>query len=297
MKIVFYTFIFFCIFLLGFIFSFFLIYIKSISTEPFLDNVKDLNDEKQDIAVFFHLGTEGVSWLRQANLVLEALENSNLLYESKYNFICVSDNITLPQSFRKWNVIYLENAKSKFEIATLEYIYSFSLTHSETKILYLHNKGATRVSKAVMDWVEYALYFYVTRWREMILHLETHDVVFIDFTPPVPNSNVPYIRIAANFWWTKGSYAASLPPPHYTNYRYFFNTYNKEMETSSVRFNGELWIVLFTSKCLKTEPLQTCKELDKFCTVFQSNVDHYLNEYPSDRYINANISQCLKIPD
>lgn len=314
LKIFLYSFIFCCL-SLCFISSYFFFSKPLSSTEPVinpevyyymdLDNLEefeelalkaengDLENKKEDIAIFFHIGTVGVSWLKQANKVLNSLENSGLLNESKYHFIFVSGNGTLPPSFNKWNLLYI-TSKQKFEIATLEYLYHFSIFHPDTKILYLHNKGATRASKAVVDWVDYSLYFYVTRWREMILHLKTHEVVFIDFNYPQSNTFVRWPRIGGNFWWTKGSYARSLPYPSIKNYKHFVGRYSRTLEIEeSCRYNAEIWIVILLSKCFKTEPYHSCKEFKKFCCVFQSNVDHYKELYPLERYQYSDISKCL----
>jgi hypothetical protein len=136
-----------------------------------------------------------------------------------------------------------------YEFPTLNLL----LEDATENILYIHTKGAsTGVSEAIKDWIKIMCYFNITKFRTCLYHLETYDVVGIDY------HYAPFRHYSGNFWWTKASYLKRNHKP----------LYNED------RHAAERWV---------------CCDEGNYKSLYQTEIDVYkrhLYLYPEEKYIN-----------
>lgn len=174
------------------------------------------------------------------------------LYDATTQIFCsimgsIPDTFQLPS---KYIIIYKSSDTKQAERKILEYMYQFS-HQTSGKYWYIHTKGVTRFGtplyKNVESWRRYMEFFVLQNWKQCSIDLEHYDVVGVNYqTDPLPH-------LSGNFWWSKSSYVARNP----TNFNFSYNT-----ET-------EMWI---------------CRQHPRVKSYHQSNVNHYLVEYPKTCY-------------
>jgi hypothetical protein len=141
---------------------------------------------------------------------------------------------------------YSENI-NLFEIPTINIIHSFCVRNPESKVLYLHTKGVSyqTVPQQVVDWKNMMLYFLID--NDCVKLLEKHDIVGCNYLEN------PHPHFSGNFWWARASYVNKLKP----------------IETT-VKHDAEWWIFSDNNP--------------SYYSLHNSNVNHYHELYPLDRY-------------
>ena len=115
-------------------------------------------------------------------------------------------------------------------------------------ILYLHSKGVRTNGQnpCIEDWTKYMAYFNIECWRECQIGLNLYDTTGVNLS-----SQVAW-HYSGNFWWARASYISTLG--------------NCDREPYLA---PEMWV------CSNTE--------NRGC-LFQSNRNHYLEEFPENLY-------------
>lgn len=239
--------------------------------------------EGKSIAVFVHVGTRGANWISALERVLKAANNSGLMNFVDYFFICMVGDQKFPQSLIKYtenvSIVQLSKSAEDYEFPTLQFMFNFSRTHPQSYMLYLHNKGATKSSKYVDAWVEYLLFWDVYQWDSALEILEEENIttVFVDLLFP-GQSDTNWFRVGGNFFWTKASYAQTLPDP-------VLNRSKLAKKGQPSRYGAERWIVFPLDLC---DANSTCREerLTHFCSMNQSpeRIDPYHYLYIREKY-------------
>uniref|UniRef100_A0A6C0HBG8 Glycosyltransferase n=1 Tax=viral metagenome TaxID=1070528 RepID=A0A6C0HBG8_9ZZZZ len=140
---------------------------------------------------------------------------------------------------------------------SLSEVYTINLLYEDAQkedfnVLYIHTKGITRHSlhKSVYDWVNYLCYFNIYQFKKCIDFLEDYDTVGVNLVVNNPDVVTHY---SGNFWWSKTSYIRKLE-------KCFYYCYN----------SPEYWI--------------TEKNIGKYHCLWNSNINHYHEEYPHYLY-------------
>jgi predicted O-methyltransferase YrrM len=177
------------------------------------------------------------------------MEHSHLKLFCHYNRESFEWLRVLLAEFDSVEFFYPDVSLSDYESQTINEILRDSLGFDdEALILYVHSKGITRpTSVPASDWRRFLLHFNVDRWEDNVALLEHgYDTVGVNL---LENP----LHYSGNFWWSKSSYIKKLKPvPKFVN-----------------RIDAELWI---------------CSGSPSACEVFNSNINHYLDEYPEDNY-------------
>jgi len=136
-------------------------------------------------------------------------------------------------------------------------------TNENTPVLYFHTKGLTRTGYNVELWRLYMEYYNIDRWRHAVSVLNngwnTYGVNLRDDTEELFGKK--YLHYSGNFWWANSFYIKSL---------------ESNMLEGSNRWDGEFWIGSKGSK-------------DKMFNAFESEVDHYEQEFKFNRFIKPAI--------
>lgn len=143
-----------------------------------------------------------------------------------------------------------------FEPFTLNRLYADARDAKEPfRVLYLHTKGVrySGMNPNVIDWVNYLCYFNIYHYS---LCMEILDAGFS--TVGVNLQNQPALHYSGNFWWATSTHIANVGPCIFKEY-----------------LSPEVWI--------------TEKILGKHACIAQSNVDHYKDPYPPEKYVNTDI--------
>jgi GR25 family glycosyltransferase involved in LPS biosynthesis len=170
-------------------------------------------------------------------------------------------NIGAPLSLLSTNkikIIQYDDNTQLFEKPTINLIKIFSQYHRKVKILYLHTKGITQPDDSkIIDWKEMMFYYLVEKHQQALALLDFYDTVGCNYQD---NPNPHY---SGNFWWANSNYLATLPPI-----------------SSNNRHDCEWWI-------MKSNP-------NKY-VCHNSNVDHYQENYPKEKYVVPDEEFKLKI--
>jgi hypothetical protein len=138
-----------------------------------------------------------------------------------------------------------------FEVYTINLLYE-DAQKEDFNFLYLHTKGVTRdpLHKSVYDWVNYLCYFNIYKFKKCVDFLKEYDTVGANLI------NEPVTHYSGNFWWSKSSYIRKLEKCVY----YCFNS-------------PEFWI--------------TEKKIGNYHSLWNANINHYMQEYPLHLYESA----------
>ena len=133
----------------------------------------------------------------------------------------------------------------------------------DTPILYFHTKGLSRPGYNVELWRLYMEYYNIDRWRYAVSTLsngwDAYGVNLRDDTEELFGGR--YLHYSGNFWWARSSYIKGL---------------DRTFLTGSNRWEGEFWIGTKGSR-------------EKMFNAFESDVDHYDEEYKLNMFIKPSI--------
>lgn len=136
-------------------------------------------------------------------------------------------------------------------------------SEEDTPILYFHTKGLSRPGYNSELWRLYMEYYNIDRWSHAVSALndgwDTYGANLRDNTENLFGRR--YLHYSGNFWWAKSSYVKTL---------------EKTLLTGANRWEGEFWIGSGGSR-------------DRMFNAFESDVDHYKEEYKMNRFINPSM--------
>lgn len=191
--------------------------------------------------------------------IINKIINTNTIEELDYIYVInlgikINSDIFNHLAYKYKNKIKIINYSTNtklFEKPTINLINLFSKFH-DCKILYLHTKGTSYngENNNVNDWANYMLYFLLDKHKLCLDLLDIHDTVGCNF------SVKPQKHYSGNFWWADSKYIKTLNPI-----------------TSNERHAAE-WYILSGNNV-------------NMYNVYSSNIDHYVNSYPIEKYING----------
>ena len=224
---------------------------------------KMLNDEKESYC-FIHSCYLKESGTKILNYIISYIENSNLLDKFNNIFIInIGENITDNYFYNK-KIIIINFSSNRYlsENVTINIIHSFCKLKKNCNILYLHTKGITENYKNIFDWTDLMLYFLINKYEYCLKLLKIYDTVGCNFLKN------PNLHFSGNFWWSNSDYINSLYKVD--------NIYKNELFHNN-RHQSEYWIL--------SNP-----NVKYFC-IYNSNINHYNNFYPKEKYINYDLNK------
>jgi hypothetical protein len=163
----------------------------------------------------------------------------------------------------KIEIIGLSDDISLHEIPTINMLHRDACSATEDyNILYIHTKGVRHrgLNPHVIDWMKYLAYFNIYRYDLCLSKLKEYDTVGVNMIK-YPH---PTLHYSGNFWWSKTQYIRTLEPCVYQNYN-----------------SPEFWL--------------TEKEQGKFCCLWNSHVDHYIQPYREEQYVRNSLETAQSI--
>jgi len=148
-----------------------------------------------------------------------------------------------------------------YETPTINLLYDHSLKE-DFYVLYIHTKGVKHNDKNinVLDWINYLIYFNIQKYDICIKSLIDYDTVGVNLYKGDENTPIHY---SGNFWWSKSEYIKKLEKCIYTKY-----------------ISPEVWL--------------TEKNIGRYLSLWNSNINHYNERYEEHNYIekysNKNIT-------
>ena len=227
-------------------------------------NPESLRCEEGSLVAFFHINAceKGFNIAKQE---LSILESSGLW--DKISFLAVGIDGKEQEECDKMLSVY--NRKiyvvgrtegMKFEYPTLSALQVFSQNNPKVRVCYFHTKGTrpyqgpTFILQA--NWRRMALHFMMERHMDCLELLERYVAVGVNLKW---NGAVP-LHFAGNFWWAWTDHLATL---------YDFGKIAWAIQT---RFFNEYWVC--------------SRDMGRICSIHNSNIDHYRQYYPEERYMN-----------
>jgi hypothetical protein len=142
------------------------------------------------------------------------------------------------------------------EFTTLDLILDdVELMNDDDKVFYLHTKGASKINATnynnIVDWRNLLMYFNVERVLDIFEAFKTDYNTFGCLFKEFGNLKI----YDGNFWWAKGEYI-------------------KTLNLESIRKNKANAEMSFIQKGENWKPY----------TIYNSNVEHYHNPYPKEKY-------------
>ncbi len=164
-------------------------------------------------------------------------------------------NLDLSDDYvKKFHLINYSSNPLFFEIPTINLIHSFSQFNPNVKVLYLHTKGTSykELSPTVADWINLLIYVNIERHDVCLRELDEYDCVGCNYL------TYPENHFSGNFWWSKTDYICKL-----------------DRIVQLIKHKTEFWLCGNNS----THP--------KIKSLHDSNINHYHELYPSEKYINT----------
>jgi hypothetical protein len=156
----------------------------------------------------------------------------------------------------KIEIIGISNELHLHETPTINLLYEHSLKE-DFKVLYIHTKGVTRYGcQNVTSWVKYLSYFNIYKHEICIDNLDTYDSVGVNL------QNNPVLHYSGNFWWSKSEHIKKLGEC----------VYNRPC-------SPEFWL--------------TETQIGNHVSLWESKINHYIDIYNEDMYINKPITLYL----
>jgi hypothetical protein len=147
-----------------------------------------------------------------------------------------------------------------YETFTLNTLHEDCKTE-DMNVLYVHTKGVTKTTNAlrvnVKSWVQYMCFFLIYKYKDCVECLKSCDTVGLNL------HTYPVLHYSGNFWWATSAHIKRLEPCHYTYYN-----------------SPEFWI--------------TERQLGKHRCLWESDVNHYHEIYPPERYAHAVINSSVE---
>lgn len=136
------------------------------------------------------------------------------------------------------------------EALTLTRLYEdcHKLLNDDDVVFYFHSKGITSYISNVGPglikehrirhyWRNTLNHYMMTRWRDCVKALETHDVVGLQCIEE------PYKHLSGNFWWARASYIKTLPHPIDPDWNdRFIGMQNNSKTLMYKRSRDEMWL-------------------------------------------------------
>lgn len=105
-------------------------------------------------------------------------------------------------------IVFLDQGEdmTRYERKTLEHLWQTAGSSiTPFYALYLHTKGTTKLAQSIIDWVEYMMYFMVTKHAQAMQMLDRQfDTCGVDL------QKSPKFHYSGNFWWATSTYIKSL---------------------------------------------------------------------------------------
>lgn len=181
------------------------------------------------------------------------------LYDEIHEIRCVvlgQDYNNEDFSDSKIKILFKSNDISLKEVKIMELIYENSLNEN-VNILYIHTKGVStnyiydyKSKKCISDWVDYMTYFNIYKWKICLEKIKEYDAVGVN----LHHINAP-LHYSGNFWWSKSSHVRN---------------------TGLIKDRGYSGPEFYISS----------NPNGKYECLWQSDLNHYTNEYPSDLYMD-----------
>jgi hypothetical protein len=115
-------------------------------------------------------------------------------------------------------------ADTGFEGVTLSALYA-AAAGDDGPFLYVHTKGASQDDEFHARWRRGMTDIVVSRWQECVQALGNSDLAGAhwlaagsQFSGGFVTIGIPESHFGGNFWWGRGSYLRTLPPPPMTQY-------------------------------------------------------------------------------
>jgi hypothetical protein len=167
------------------------------------------------------------------------------------------------------NLVYQNNEPQDAEFPTINMLKdACDSSDEEFNVLYLHHKGATQpFTIPVTHWRELMLYYNVDNWQNCVEKLnEGYDTVGVNWRLDFPREHY-----SGNFWWARSSYIKKLDKlkmPKEVNY---VPQYLTEFGDQKYMYqhDAEFWIG---------------SKQPKFYSFHNSNINHYIERYPEEKY-------------
>lgn len=149
----------------------------------------------------------------------------------------------------KLEILGIDNNLNAYETPTINLLYEHAL-REDFYVLYIHTKGVKHndTNINVTDWVNYLTYFNIQKYDTCIQSLTEYDTVGVNLH--IGKDDTHY---SGNFWWAKSDYIKKLNPCVYNNY-----------------VSPEFWL--------------TEKNIGKYLSLWNSNVNHYRQRYEEHKY-------------
>jgi hypothetical protein len=229
-------------------------------SENFWDKIH--NNKIKKYCFIHSCNIENIGTYRLDNLISKLNDTSCVnIFDKIY-----INNIGLPIKNiygEKYEVINCSENTQLFETPTINLIKDFSEKNSNSYILYLHTKGISysKEDEKENHWINYMLYFLVEQYKICVSTLDNYyDAVGCNYSNDLDKECFRYTipfpppHYNGNFWWANTNYLRSLP--------------SLSMELIE-RNEPEFWL-------FKNNPV--------FCNLHSSNVNHYQNIYPQEKY-------------
>lgn len=167
---------------------------------------------------FYHIGNIGC-WKQIYQEHQSLLMSSGLYKETNKIFVGTCGEKPTFELWSKAEWVVHNKELADGEVETIKKIYEFSQTHKESKIWYLHTKGASiilntktdhhgdntkEVVENVKSWRDYMNYFVIKKHKNCIKSLDEFDICGVEWRW----KRKPHF--AGNFWWANSNYIANL---------------------------------------------------------------------------------------
>lgn len=187
--------------------------------------------------------------------LLDIVHSSGLSKEAEIIVLNVGDPIDIEISA---NVVQISSNVDVYELLSINYIREYC-EKNYCLVLYIHTKGLTHLHNADMlskvnDWTNMMVYFLVERYKECFRLLKTYDVVGCNF------GMLPLPHYSGNFWWSSSNHIRKLN---------LLDLNPSFIPDGSLRHMAEWWLF--------TQP-------PNYYCVHYSSVNHYLENYPREKY-------------
>lgn len=170
---------------------------------------------------FYHVFADGL-YNEPMTEHVEALKQSGLLENLdsvKVGLVGAKENRERARKLLPEHEVVAE-AVTGWEQVTLEKLHEWS-SDNEGAVFYAHTKGAWSKSELARQWRTSMTHDTVTRWRECVAALETHDAAgpyWLKSKEP-EHADHEYF-FAGNYWWARTQYVRTLPPvKNYNRYQ------------------------------------------------------------------------------
>ena len=222
------------------------------TVDKIISNTSSSNHKKYCFIHSCHLKEVGTSILN--NIISNFINtNTNLIQHFERIFIVnigeklVSSDIHF-QNDKIEIINYSENTQL-FEIPTINLIRTFCEYNKNCEILYLHTKGIIHNNHIfIKNWTDMMLYFLLDKCVDCFELLKQYDTVGCNYL------ETPYKHYSGNFWWANSNYIKQL----------------NMLPDDSKRHSTEWWIL--------------SNDIVNQYEMHNSQVNHYLSEYSSEKY-------------